>query len=128
MSTPTHTPDLTATPDLSPYAGHTPGPWEVIPENALTNASVRTIGGSWIATISYNRTGQTVGGIPIPTHESAANAALIVRAVNNHERLVAALDKLALSASLSGDWALKSSTVLDQARALLADLGKGGAK
>ena len=82
---------------------HTPLPWfEHGWESRDDAVFVRSVGGVLVARVCY------IGG----TEPAEANAALIVKAVNNHERLVAALNEFLQAPDEAVFYAARTATRL----------------
>jgi hypothetical protein len=108
----------------------TPGPWHIA-EYGIDNPSYTVImGGKAIAKICSPRANGDGSNIP-KQDEAQANAAFIVKAANNHEQLVAALEDLLTKVEYhSSFFATPTPVPMDcvqvaNAKKALAKCGKG---
>lgn len=108
-------------------AQHTPGPWHTTPPDASYHDVVRIYAegdaeGSLPIAVCPQRAGnfqRVLAGETDKDGETLANAAFIVRAVNAHDELVAALERAAEALELARCGVVPSMESVDAARAAL---------
>ena len=91
---------------------HTPIPWKVVKRVTSDCLGIDSTNGTVVATTGYSA-------------KMEANAALIVRAVNNHAKLLTVLEGLiAQEETRLGAWRITDTQHLDHARAVIEEARK----
>lgn len=103
-----------------PIVGHTPTPWRIVSERD-DELKVKGPQGEWVADCADGFWSDEADGW-LMAEESAANAALIVRAVNAHAELVEALEHLLKVRTREGVKPQSRDAAEAKARALLTKL------